>query len=361
MLHKGVIYFFSFWYLLSSNICLAGLAGFTSANPYTKEERNAIHSGFPQSIRNYRDAMRQNVIMLSRYGKSQTPDFIIMAHEGQKLLNNGIWEFHLDDYNKSRQTGYSSDRDTLLLNPIELQNKKIETLMPQYRQNIDIEVINNLFCQDTPLNVPSGIGVMSIDQCQAQDIDRAIKMSVYGKIPTYIFSNPKFAFKDAKNQLLINENATNIEKTNQAKNVLFLLDTHKFKNKENYLKEIESSNFDIIVISPFFQGKALKKEDIEILKYKKNGALRKVIAAVNISETDPDKYYWQEGWKIGNPTWLKRASFVDKKGIIVEYWSEEWQKIISDYFKGIIMQGFDGAFLTGLDNYQYFEELTPLD
>lgn len=347
--------------LLVNTECQAGLAGFTSANPYTQEEKNIQQGGFPKDIKNYRDLMRQNVIMLSRYAKSRKPEFVIMAHEGQKLLQNSLWEFHLDDYNQSRRYGYSEDRDTLLLSPEEIKNKKIKTLMPEYVQNIDVEVINNLFCQDTALNVPSKIKVMSIDQCQANQLDDAIKISTRYKIPTYIFSNPRFAFKDAKNQLLIKENADNIEEINQAQNVLFFLDTNKFSNKEKYLKEIENSNFDVIVISPFFQGKALKKEDISRLKYKKNGALRKIIAAFNISETDSEKYYWQPNWKLGSPSWLKRASFVDKKGIIVEYWTDEWQKIISDYFKGIVEQGFDGVFLTGLDNYQYFESLTPLD
>ena len=361
MLRSFAKFLFFFGYLLSSTDCLAGLAGFTSANPYTREELNAIHSGFPRSIRNYRDSMRQNLIMLSRYGKSQNPQFVIMAHEGQKLLENGLWEYHLDDYNQSRLYGYSQDRDTLMLNPIEIQNKKIKTLLPQYLQSIDVEVINNLFCHPNQFVGPSGMAIMSIDQCSAAKVDEAIKTSVRQKIPSYIFGNPQFAFKDAKNQLLINENAQNIEKTNQAQNILFLLDTAKFDNKEDYLKEIERSNFDIVVISPFFKGKALRKEDVNRLKYKKNGALRKIIAAINISETDSGKYYWQPEWKIGAPSWLKRASFVDKKGIIVEYWSEEWQKIISDYFKGIVEQNFDGAFLTGLDNYQYFENLTPLD
>lgn len=361
MLRRSAICLFFLGYLLSTTECQAGLAGFTSANPYTPEEINTLHSGFPESIKNYRDAMRQNVIMLSRYGKSQNPDFVIMAHEGQKLFDIGIWEFHLDDYNKSRQTGYSSDRDTLLLNPVEIQNKKIENLMSKYRQSIDVEVINNLFCQNNSFKTQSDVMVMSIEQCSAKKLDNAIKDSARSKIPTYIFSNPQFAFKDAKNQLLINENAQNIEKIKQAKNILFLLDPIKFDDKEAYLQEIENSNFDIVVISPFFQGKALRKEDINRLKYKKNGALRKIIAAMNISETDADKYYWQPDWKIGSPSWLKRASFVDKKGIIVEYWAEEWQKILSDYFKGIIEQEFDGAFFTGLDNFQYFENLTPLD
>ena len=144
-------------------------------------------------------------------------------------------------------------------------------------------------------------------------------------------------------------------------NTLFLLDSSRYKDKNSYLRDISASNFDMIVISPFFRGQPLTKEEINQLKFKKNGAQRKIIAAINISETDPYKYYWRKEWKIGSPQWLKRRSFVDKEGIIVEYWSEEWQKILSNYFKGIVDLEFDGAFITGLDNYQYFEQQTPLE
>ena len=56
--------------------CRAGLEGFTSANPYTQAELDAQKSGFPRKILNYRDAMRQNVIMLNRYAKSKNPNIV---------------------------------------------------------------------------------------------------------------------------------------------------------------------------------------------------------------------------------------------------------------------------------------------
>ena len=341
----------------------AGLSGFTAANPYTQAELSALHHDFPENIKNYRDAMRENVIMLSKYAKSINPNFIIMAHEGQDLLHDSLWEFHLDDYNQSRRFGYSADRDTLFTQKQDINNKKLNTLSKTYVQNIDAEVLNNLYCQPdkhkTVIKEP--IQLFSIDYCRPENLDDAIKASVAQKTPTYIFTNAKYAFKDAKNQLLINENAVNIENLSQAKNILFLLDTKKYRDKEQYLTDIGNSNFDMVVISPFFKGQPLTKEDVNRLKYKKNGTLRKIIAALNISETDNQKYYWRSDWKIGSPSWLKRASFVDKEGIIVEYWSEEWQKILSNYFKGIVMQEFDGAFFTGLDNYRYFEQQTPLE
>ncbi len=34
---------------------------------------------------------------------------------------------------------------------------------------------------------------------------------------------------------------------------------------------------------------------------------------------------------------------------------------MSRYFQGVIKSGYDGAFLTGLENHRYFENLTPLE
>ena len=341
--------------------CRAGLEGFTSANPYTQAELDAQKSGFPRKILNYRDAMRQNVIMLNRYAKSKNPNFITLVHEGEDLLSDSLWEYHLEDYNNSRALGYAAENDTLLSTEEETRKKKLNNLSKEYNQNIDALVLNNLFCQYHKKVSAGKIPLISIDQCSAQDLDSAIEESVRQRSLIYIFSNPQYAFKDAKDQLLINENAKNIEKLSEARNILFLLDTSKYKDKEAYLSDIRNSNFDIVVISPFFQGKPLDKEDINELKYKKNGALRKVVAEFNISEADPNKYYWQPEWKIGSPSWLKRLSFVDKESVIVEYWSEEWQNIISKYFKGIMALDFDGVFLTGLNNHKYFEDLTPLE
>ena len=47
--------------------------------------------------------------------------------------------------------------------------------------------------------------------------------------------------------------------------------------------------------------------------------------------------------------------------IITKYWHPEWKKIISRYFKDIINEGFDGVFFTGIENYKYFEDQTPLE
>ena len=82
---------------------------------------------------------------------------------------------------------------------------------------------------------------------------------------------------------------------------------------------------------------------------------------MNVSEASPHEYYWQKDWQIGNPSWLKRLSFTEKDNIITQYWHDDWKKIISRHFKDIINENFDGIFLTGIENHEYFEQQNPLE
>ena len=70
---------------------------------------------------------------------------------------------------------------------------------------------------------------------------------------------------------------------------------------------------------------------------------------------------WHKDWKVGYPSWLIRPSFDNKNNIITKYWHNEWKQIISRHFKDVINEGFDGIFFTGIENYKYFEQQTPLE
>ena len=82
---------------------------------------------------------------------------------------------------------------------------------------------------------------------------------------------------------------------------------------------------------------------------------------MNISEADPQMYYWKKSWKRGSPGWLVRPSYVSKDAFIVEYWNPEWRRLLGNHLQGIIRTGFNGIFLTGLQNHAYFEKQLPLE
>lgn len=364
LLPSRLTYFLTAGLLSVSLNAYAGLSGFTSANPYTREELILDLPAAPKHIINYRNQMRNNVIMLSRYAKGRNADFEIMVHDGRDLMKKSLWEYHLDGYNEARKKGIDASDPSFLakLKEMKPEEETVGTDAREYMKNIDAIVLNNYFCGNGDFVPDSKLKLVSIDQCPTEDsFDEAIQDSVGQNALMYGFVKPEFAFKNTRNQVIINENADNISHIGDAQNILFLLDSSLYNDRFSYLQDIRNSNFDIIVISPFYKGKPLSQEEIHSLKFKKNGTVRRVIAAFNISEADDGKYYWKKGWKIGSPSWLKRLSFSDKQGIITEYWHPEWQKNISGYFKGIVDSGFDGAFLTGLENHRYFEKQTPLE
>ena len=117
-----------------------------------------------------------------------------------------------------------------------------------------------------------------------------------------------------------------------------------------------------MVIEPYFRNKTpFTPDEINAMKYKKNGTRRQLLARFSVTEAKDNAFYWQPGWKIGSPEWLVRPSLSDEHGIITRYWIQDWKEYMSRYFRGLIQSGYDGAFLTGLENHRYFEKLTPLE
>lgn len=290
---------------LISTSAQAGLYGINTANPWGLNERVLKLFPLPEHIVNYRDEMRQNVIMLSNYGKQNNPDFQIIVHEGEELLSIGKWENDVIGYNFAKQ---GQPDETFMK-----KNFKSSSFAQNYLQKIDGVVRNKNF-----------------------------------------FTND--------NKVLLNDTTKHIKKFSDIENHLFVLDDSKYADKQEMLRDLENNNYDILVITPLFRGhNRLSKEEVKGLGFKKNGSKRLVVAEMNISEIRKNSYNYNHKWKIGKPAWLKRASFVDEDGIIAQYWNEQWRRIISNHFKSIVKSGYDGAFLTGLDNHKYFETQTPLE
>ena len=62
----------------------------------------------------------------------------------------------------------------------------------------------------------------------------------------------------------------------------------------------------------------------------------------------------------GSPGWISGPVRDDPDRYYVEFWQPEWQKLIygdtKSYVYGIIIQGFDGVVIEGIEEtYRYFE------
>lgn len=355
--------------LVFSTSANAGLYGFDSKNPYTYEEEILNIDIPPEHIVNYREQMRNNINILAKYAKYKNDNFQIIVHGGEELLNKSLWEYHLEGYNEARRKGINANDPSFLFKLKQLSPEKepiVGTSASYYIKNLDAIVLNNHFCAPQPINriiLEENIRLISIDSCQnGKAYDSALEKAIETNNLIYAFIKPEAAFKQILKQPIINENATNINNVKQAKNISFLIDDSAYDDKNKFIEDIRNSNYDIVVIEPLFHNKqAFTKDEINSLKFKKNGTRRQIIAKFNISEAKDGDYYWNNEWKIGNPTWLRRLSFVEKNGVITEYWHDDWKKIMGKHFRSIVDSDYDGAFLTGVENNHYFEKQTPLE
>jgi cysteinyl-tRNA synthetase, unknown class len=156
------------------------------------------------------------------------------------------------------------------------------------------------------------------------------------------------------------ENSSDITTLSGAKNFLYLINPQAFSTKALMLAAIQDTNYDVVLIDLYFNdGTALTSGDVNSLKTKKNGGDRLVICYMSIGEAENYRYYWQAGWRPGNPEWLSRQNPNWPGNYKVQYWNAEWQAIIygndSSYLKKIIDAGFDGVYLDIIDAFEYWE------
>ena len=158
-------------------------------------------------------------------------------------------------------------------------------------------------------------------------------------------------------EVVPNENSNDIQKLSDAKNYLYLINPANIRTKRAYLKAIADTNFDMITIDLFFNDEPLTPKDIEQLKKKANGGKRLIISYVNIGAAENWRYYWNRNWKLNDPTWIKKKYVGYEDEFYVEFWHEDWKKIIygndGSYLKKILDAGFDGAFLDNVEAYYF--------
>lgn len=351
--------------LVLSTSASAGLYGFTQTGNHPQAEQFKIP---PRHIPNYRKALRNLFISLATYGKNIHKNFQILIHEGQYLLNKSLWEYDLESYNKIRRNKKSIKDSTFL--GFDIPEEDDDDNTPSYINDfinvIDGIAVNNHYCGGNPLDSlihTRELPVFALEKCADEKaMDKAIMQSFADKNIIYPFLYTEQAFKKLHHQLIINETANSISKLKEARNIGFLLDDETYEEPFMVLNEIRNSNYDVIVIHPFFhKKKPYSKEEVDAMKFKKNGGRRLILAQYNISETSEQDYFWKKKWFKKLPDWIVEKSPTNTDSYIVKYWDPEWKIIASRYFKGIVDSGYDGAFITGLENHLVFEENKPLE
>ena len=295
----------------------------------------------------YRDHMREFVKNLSSWSKQTDPDFIIIPQNGPELVTlNGEEDGKADiDYLAAidavgREDLYFGYRRDNQKTPEKESEYMISFL--DICENNHVEVLTTDYCSDKD----------KIDNSYAENhrkeyISFAAPDRELDRIPSY----PLVPY---------NENSGDILKISDAKNFLYLINPGKFNTKPDFLSALENTNYDLIIIDLFFnENQELSETDINQIKLKKNGGSRLIIAYMSIGEAEDYRYYWNNSWKKGDPSWIEKENPDWEGNYKVRYWEKDWQDIIfgnqDSYLQKILNAGFDGVYLDIIDAFEYFE------
>lgn len=294
----------------------------------------------------YRQAMRDFVMALRAHTDTIEPQFLLIPQNGEELVTTG------DGYETPPADDYLAAIDGQgredLLYGYNADNKPTPEADVAYMQaHLQVAETNGIEALVTDYCWNESYMADSYQENQQWDfISFAAPSRDLDLIPEY----PPVPH---------NENEDDITSLSDAHNFLYLLDPEQYETRNAYLAALDATTYDLFIIDAFYDEQMLTAKEVAALQTKPNGARRLVIAYMSIGEAEDYRYYWQEGWKPGNPEFIERENPNWKGNYKVRYWDPAWQAVIfgsaDAYVDRILNAGFDGAYLDIIDAYEYFE------
>lgn len=214
---------------------------------------------------------------------------------------------------------------------------------------------------DSSLSLPvaNHLPVFIVDYCQDHtQIDDAYRENrAKGYIP--LTGSPELNTIPSYPKDLPGKIDKKISRLDQVHSFLILLNPGNFKSKEEYLRKLRNTNYDLLIIDRYFDNQPLSSADVASLRVKKNGTSRLVFAYLSIGEAENYRPYWQASWSISPPSWIAEENPDWQGNFKVKYWTKEWKKVLfgspRTLLDEIVKDDFNGVFLDVIDAYDYFE------
>lgn len=292
----------------------------------------------------YRDHMRNFVIGISEYAKSEVPGFIIIPQNGHELGFENEIEDSVPHFDYLEAIDGAGQEDLFY------GYLRDDKATPEAESNYLLSLLHNMAGND--------IAILVTDYCSEEEKqgDSYIRNKQHGFI--------SFAAADRELRLIPSEsvyaeNEEGISKLSEAKNFLYLINNESYESKANYIAALDACNYDLFIIDLFFNDEPLASSDLSQLKTKPNGSDRLVICYMSIGEAEDYRYYWKSEWNDNSPYWLDEENSQWEGNYKVKYWKKDWQDIIygteDSYLDRIISAGFNGVYLDIIEAFEYFE------
>lgn len=335
------------------------------------EERFKIEAAY---VPNYREMMRDVIVALGQYARENRPEFQIILDGGQDLLTRGQWENDLDDLHRAEMAGAQTDDERFLLKLFSPEHPvPAGAPVRRYIMAVNGLLATNQICAGAAGKLSPaiekivkeyGLSVIGAEHCNSEkEREKAVLTLAKKKIPVHADTDKKKTFDRIPSETeLFLENPNNIDSLAKVRNMLIMTNTRNFTDKDLWVKALGDTNYDLLIIEPFFKSNIpLTKEEVKEIQAKKIGARRLVFAVLNVAVAEDTRLYWEHGWKLRDPAWLRFQSKTNPAGIVVDYWNPAWKRILGIYFKSIMDLGFDGVVLQGVDEHKTYERIIPIN
>lgn len=297
---------------------------------------------------NYRKAMRDFVKLIATNARKTNPKFVIIPQNGQGVA----WDDedgepdseYLSIINGTgrEDTFYGTDSNWDIADGVKTPDnisREFQELCDEYKK-AGVTVLSTDYTTDDSKKIKdsfeknAGKGYVSFAA-----VDRNLT-----KIPSYSVHN---------------KNSDDITTLSEAQNFLYLIDPEKFESKDDFVKALAATNYDVFIIDLFCANKKLAASDLAKLKVKPEGGKRLVICYMSIGEAEDYRAYWKSEWSNKHPLFLGEENPDWKGNYKVRYWYPSWQQTMAgesgSYLSMIINAGFDGVYLDIIDAYETFE------
>ncbi len=301
---------------------------------------------FDENNPDYREAMRQWVMLIGNLARSYDEDFLLIPQNSAELFTlNGSasGQIHKD---------FLDAIDGIGVEGISYGNNKYNK--PR-KENSKTDLVNLL-----DVGVKNGIVTLAVDYCSGEsNISDVMQLNEQHGFKTFIAEDMELTLIPEDR---VNPNNDSVISLDDAKNWLYLLNPERYSSKKSFVKAISETNYDVIVIDAFFDtDEMFTEEDVAELKAKADGGTRIVIAYMSIGEAEDYRYYWIDEFYDNPPEWMLTENSEWEGNYPVEYWQPEWQEIIAtgedSYLKRLLSAGFDGVYLDIVDGYETFEDM----
>ena len=304
----------------------------------------------PRELIEPREQMRTLISDISAYARSLNRGFVVVTMGGLDLLEKID---PVDPTKRAPSVTYMRTIDGLIAREINFHPPRDGRDETKTDDRVRADLVR---LADAALQ--RGVRVWSMDYAKdAAMVDTAIRSALDKSYVPFPVTSADNRFGRIPSLRPVSENPHNISGINHVKNFLMLTDTSAWDTQEEFVLSAAATNYDAIVVDVYHRRRApLTERTIDGLKYKKLGARRLVLAAMNIGEAETDRYYWKAGWREGSPYFVGAPTPANPDKYSVQYWQPGWREIItgnaSSYLYGIVAQGFDGVVLDGVEAYK---------